>query len=511
MSNTFTIDAAFLGFRTSNLKAPSSFIDTLRAARQDVNAKAPNLQGSGYNEEYMINYEEVQKAAFFSKNVFVAQLGDEGKLDISGSKNQMIAIGGDKADTLIGGAGADILVGGGSTPNTDHNIFDANTLVGGGGRDLFVVGKGDDAIYEFQMDDAIMLHPDVQNAAVVDWTCEDWGTDENRQQAYGFTATLSTGNKMFFELSKKEIAELLSVNVLSLNNLSLTQLNERVSRKIESRFINFAPSQFKPPSVDETRGGVDANGNKDIFAIPGSEATLVGGDGNDIFHAIGAKNTMTGNKGADHFHVVAGNENIVTDFNYHQRDKIVISGLREKFDKTKVEVTSEGYFFNVRYDGKLVAQLRKYDGMPMTNAVEKIKELVVEGYRTNDMNVYYGKRGSADSFRLDPKELTSVRRYDIFNDTIRFPEWTKDETLRKLGVTYNQSTAQFFLTDKSMTSGGNPKVFAIVNLDGQTMRGLPREQIVQQFLISLGLGNGNNKALQNVMSLDLDNMVELGQ
>ena len=165
------------------------------------------------------------------------------------------------------------------------------------------------------------------------------------------------------------------------------------------------------------RSSKDAAGNQDIWGkATGGE--LNGGKGDDILHALGGTTRMTGGAGADHFHVKFGSgKNIINDFNFQQQDRIVINELPAAFDKKNVDVKSVGDNFVVSYDGKEVATLKKFEGMPMTDAINRIKDAVRGSKNDAEANYYNGldKIGDLDpsnkvtkTFELDKGETTYV-------------------------------------------------------------------------------------------------------
>jgi hypothetical protein len=429
-----SINPAFRSFSYGNILDPQAFIKQMQAAKPSLNTEASKWQGSG--SEDGLGFEKLKAASQLAENVFVAQMKDAPKTIFRTQPNvQALVFGGTGNDTIQTGDKGDILIGGKGI----------NLLTGGLGSDLFIVGQGKDVLTDFTSEDMVtIVHPPGQKPSL------SWSVAPNISiiDFYAFDCKLSNGNMVRFGISLPEAMKALNIKKADeVRSKKPEALLEQLKSKLEAQiyFEELTTQETPKPIISDNRdlkrGGTDDDGNQDIWGQT-TGGMLKGGDGKDILHSRGGTTTMSGGLGADHFHVLLGvGTNIITDFNFQQQDRIVINGLQGDFDAAMVSVENSGNNFIVSYGGQEVARLGKFEGMPMSDATNRIKSAVRGGQQAEGAydNVYYGfhpdgKLKIGQIFKLPANQTTRIAGFEpqVGND-ISFPGLEPQDVKNRVG------------------------------------------------------------------------------
>lgn len=323
--------------------------------------------------------------------------GDDGRDVLYGNEGIDTLYGGIGDDLLLGDEGDDVLYG----DEGDDYVF------GGEGNDTMYGGDGADRFYLSELSGSGTRIKDFtgdagDNIHIIDATGE--------KKNYKF---VQVGNDVQIQNSKGTV-------MATVENAKVKDVEAKTTVG-PSRFANYddtTPQRGRaaPASFDTNRSTTSTTAGQDLWGLA-TGGTLKGGPNKDILHALGGITTMTGGAGPDNFHVKWNSgKNIITDFNFNE-DLLVIDELPAAFEKKKVTVTNEDNNFIVSYDNKEVAQLRKFKGMPMSDAIEGIKNAVRGGQKDAEANYYYGvtdingmklSSNPTKTFTLDNGEMTYV-------------------------------------------------------------------------------------------------------
>lgn len=348
--------------------------DEARAARREsVNAN----REARYLERMS---KSISAAAFDDQNLLLVaregaslQVSPYGE-NPSGKIVNLFAIGSTGDDALIGGKGNDVLVSGGSVTGF------GDILKGGGGSDTFIVSEGLTYIHGLTTTSTILVPPYRGIKSQIDFPSPYLEPDKGSigEIAVDLSVQVTIGKTQF--VVNFTLDELNSI--LGRSYASILKAWENMQDADKSKLSNYITSRMKPllPSDDVSSRTTAYNSTTQStwnYAFGEQGKDVVGTMGRDSIFGKGMNITMTGGAGGDNFHVKAGMGTVIADFNFHQRDRIVMDDVKlADFKKELVRVERSGADFIVRYSGNIIAKLLNYEGMPRTDAPAKIRELV---------------------------------------------------------------------------------------------------------------------------------------
>lgn len=354
------------------LSDPVKFAENLRKARSGINENI-KLNGDfdlfSYSSPYSNSPDIGAAAAFDSTNLLlVARKGQSLQVSTygenpSGKTVNLFAVGSTEDDALIGGAGNDILVSGGSQIAGD-------VLRGGGGSDTFVLSEGLTYIHDLSATSTILVPSYNGEFSLTFRPFEEEFNSLEVQVDIGET-------KFVVNFTLEEYNRILGKNAETLK-----EAYETTRESEKPKLSSYIMSKVKSLLPNDENSRREANYNSITqstwnYAFGEDGKDVVGTMGRDSIFGKGKNITMTGGAGGDNFHVKAGMGTIIADFNFHQRDRIVMDDVKlADFKKELVRVERSGADFIVRYNGNIIAKLLNYEGMPRTDAPAKIRELV---------------------------------------------------------------------------------------------------------------------------------------
>lgn len=332
----------------------------------------------------------ISAAAFDDQNLLLVARGGA-NLQVStygenpsGKTVNLFAIGSTGHDALIGAGGNDVLFAGGNgtimeedKKGKDYEVVPGDVLKGGGGSDTFIVGKGVTFIHNLSETSSIFVpFADLSQAEIAVFS--PFYKDPTQVPDPDNVTALDLGIRVTLG------------DITFVVNFNLEEINKVLGRTFES--IVEAWGELKEADWDMLVSYIGARTNSSLPAqqstqlantqewnhVFGKENMDVRGTmGRDSIFGKGKGVTLRGFSGGDNFHVKAGMGTIIADFNFHQRDRIVMDDVKlADFKKELVRVERSAADFIVRYNGNIIAKLLNYEGMPRTNAPAKIRELV---------------------------------------------------------------------------------------------------------------------------------------